>query len=97
MPSYYYLVLIYLLAIKYLGVKGRGISGPLRTRFCGDLHITGIQTERLWSGEIQLVGRSVGRSRKLLLVFASTVIFASKPRQTHDHILTFHDSGSCAT
>jgi hypothetical protein len=37
-----------------------------------------------------------GRSGKLLLVLASTVIFCSKSRGTHDHILLCHVSGSWA-
>jgi hypothetical protein len=41
-------------------------------------------------------GMEAGRSGKLMLVLASTVIIGSEPRGTHDHILLSHDSGCCA-
>jgi hypothetical protein len=43
------------------------------------------------SRSIEVRGQSIGRSGKLLLVLASTVIFGSGSRGTHDHILLSHD------
>jgi hypothetical protein len=37
-----------------------------------------------------------GRSDKLLLALASTVILSSGSRETHDHIFLSHDSGNRA-
>jgi hypothetical protein len=41
--------------------------------------------------------RSVGRSGKLLLALASTVILGSGSCGTHEHIFLSHDSGSRET